>query len=674
MKKKLFILGVISLLLTSVLTLHTSTAQAEKADITWECTVYCNESGGKTDYVVFGEATDAHDGPPPDDHDVVKPPAPMVPYIRAYLSDNLLEPYNFLWKDYRQYPDSYKMWNVTVMWVPVDYSSPTDVTISWNPTLVHTNEYTTINLCSNLGVVLKNMLVDNHYIFSCPANIPQSFKIICQRPNTPPSAPSVPSGETTGYHGTSYTYVTTATDPDGDTLYYRFDWGDGITSSWLGPYASGELCSASHRWSTPGSYQMKTRAKDNYGAESNWSSGLSIEMINRAPLPPSSPSPLNGVVQVQRNTTLQWEGSDPDGDMVTYDVFFGTNSSPARVVSQQSSTSFSTGILTNQTTYYWRIVAWDPYSANTSGPLWSFTTETSVVPPPGGSGSSTTPENKPPVANASLSEHTGLLGVGVLFDGSRSYDADGYLTMWRWDFGDGTTGGGEKTTHVYQHLGVYTVTLTVTDDDGATGEDTMTVQIATANQPPTQPGITGTSVGIKNTGYRYTFHSIDPDNDFVQYRISWGDGTQNTSDFLPNGTIYSIEHVWKIPGKHWITAVASDNMTLSEPAQFIVFIDVHFIGTLGYLLDLDNDSVYDVFYRNDTGLAVDVQRLINGSYLLDTDGDGNWNYLYDPATGSLTVFNSTETTGGNLWIFLAILSIAIVIIGAIVYFYKKKYF
>jgi chitodextrinase len=674
MKKKLLILGVISLLLTSVFTIHSSTIQAQKTDITWECTLYCNESSGKTDYVVFGEAPDAHDGPPPDDHDVVKPPTPMAPYIRAYLKDNLPAPYNTLWMDYRQYPDASKVWNVSVTWVPDDYISPTDVTMTWNPTLLHTSEYSSINLCTNSGSFLKNMFIDNSYTFSCPANTPQNFKIICQRTNTPPSTPSIPSGETNGYHGTSYPYTTTATDPDGDSLYTQFDWGDGTTSSWLGPSASGSLISASHAWITPGSSQIKTRAKDLYGSESDWSTALSVTMMNRAPLPPSLPSPSNGVTQVHRDITLQWAGSDPDGDMVTYDVYFGTTTTPARVVSQQSSTSFSPGVLANQTTYYWRIVAWDPYSANTTGSLWSFTTETSVLPPPGGSGGSPTPENTPPVANASLSEHSGLLGAALLFDGSRSHDIDGYLTAWRWDFGDGTTGSGEKTTHLYQHIGDYTVTLTVTDDKGATGEDTITVHITTANQPPTQPETTGTSRGTKNTEYLFSFHSIDSDNDFVQYQITWGDDTQNTSDFLPNGTTYSIEHAWNTPGKYWITVVASDNLTLSEPAQFIVFIDVHFVGALGYLIDLDNDSIYDVFYRNDTGTPVEVQHLTNGSYLLDTDGDGKWNYLYDPVTGSLTIVTSAEATGENLWVFATIIAIAIIIIGVIVYFYKKKYF
>jgi hypothetical protein len=65
----------------------------------------------------------------------------------------------------------------------------------------------------------------------------------------------------------------------------------------------------------------------------------------------------------------------------------------------------------------------------------------------------------------------------VTFDGSGSFDPDGDIVSWDWDFGDGTTGDGAITTHAYDSPGRYTVTLTVTDDDGATGSTTLVVQV-----------------------------------------------------------------------------------------------------------------------------------------------------------------------------------------------------
>jgi|GEM_PF-5165592 len=160
-----------------------------KADVTWNVTVNFNEPGGQIDNLTFGEASDAHDGPPVDSYDVAKAPAPMVPYIRAYFRDNLPTPYSQIWRDYRQYPDTEKVWNLSVRWEPEDGETSTTITMSWDLAQVDDSEYTTITLCTNTGVVLKNMLVEISYTFTCPASVLQSFKIICTSSgNQPPVA------------------------------------------------------------------------------------------------------------------------------------------------------------------------------------------------------------------------------------------------------------------------------------------------------------------------------------------------------------------------------------------------------------------------------------------------------------------------------------------------------
>ncbi|UCG68299.1 MAG: PKD domain-containing protein [Thermoplasmata archaeon] len=70
--------------------------------------------------------------------------------------------------------------------------------------------------------------------------------------------------------------------------------------------------------------------------------------------------------------------------------------------------------------------------------------------------------------------------VGVIFfDGFRSTDFEGYLVDYYWDFGDGTTTTGETLAHSYEENGVYTVTLTVTDDEGGIDSITITINIDT---------------------------------------------------------------------------------------------------------------------------------------------------------------------------------------------------
>ncbi len=157
-------------------------------NIIWDATITITNAGSQNDYVIFGEAPDANDGPPADPYDVVKPPAPMPPYIRTWLNDNLPLPYDSLWMDYRHYPSSSKTWNLTVHWMPSSGSSPTTITMLWTIAEIAASEYTNVTLCTNDGTPLQNMLLANSYVFSCPAYVPQLFKIICTATNLPPIA------------------------------------------------------------------------------------------------------------------------------------------------------------------------------------------------------------------------------------------------------------------------------------------------------------------------------------------------------------------------------------------------------------------------------------------------------------------------------------------------------
>jgi hypothetical protein len=101
--------------------------------------------------------------------------------------------------------------------------------------------------------------------------------IISVGENNPPNKPAAPTGDTFGKIGVSHTYESSATDIDGDQIYYLFDWDDGSDSGWIGSYDSGDVCQESHIWSTKGSYSIKVKAKDTSGAESPWSDPLPIK-------------------------------------------------------------------------------------------------------------------------------------------------------------------------------------------------------------------------------------------------------------------------------------------------------------------------------------------------------------------------------------------------------------
>jgi len=199
--------------------------------------------------------------------------------------------------------------------------------------------------------------------------------------NLPPAIPGQPSGPINGLTGTSYTYNAITTDPDNDNIYYWFNWDDGNNSGWIGPYASGSTASASHTWSSSGTYQVKVKAKDTYGAELGtlWSDPLNVTISspNNPPNTPSNPSPSNGATNVGIDADLSWTGGDPDGDPVTYNVYFeADDSTPDVLVSNnQSGTTYNPGTMDGHTQYYWKIVAWDNHGAYAEGPVWDFTTE-----------------------------------------------------------------------------------------------------------------------------------------------------------------------------------------------------------------------------------------------------------------------------------------------------------
>ena len=86
--------------------------------------------------------------------------------------------------------------------------------------------------------------------------------------------------------------------------------------------------------------------------------------------------------------------------------------------------------------------------------------------------------NNPPVAEAG-GPYTGIKGTAIAFDGSGSYDSDGSIISYYWDFdGDGITDSSEENpTWTYENTGTYTVTLTVTDNENAVGTDEATVTV-----------------------------------------------------------------------------------------------------------------------------------------------------------------------------------------------------
>jgi transglutaminase-like putative cysteine protease len=94
-----------------------------------------------------------------------------------------------------------------------------------------------------------------------------------------PNIPSTPNGPDNVNAGENNIYETITIDPNGDDVYYWFDWGDGTNSGWLGPFESGMLVEASHTFVEFGDNPVRVKAMDDISYyESNWSAPLIVSM------------------------------------------------------------------------------------------------------------------------------------------------------------------------------------------------------------------------------------------------------------------------------------------------------------------------------------------------------------------------------------------------------------
>ena len=108
----------------------------------------------------------------------------------------------------------------------------------------------------------------------------------------------------------------------------------------------------------------------------------------------------------------------------------------------------------------------------------------------GGGSSSGGTAPVPPVAAFTSSATTGEAPFAITFNGTSSTDSDGTILAWAWDFGDGFTGAGAVVTHTFLPFGVMSVMLTVTDSQGLTDTEFMSVSIIAEDCPTFDTGTT----------------------------------------------------------------------------------------------------------------------------------------------------------------------------------------
>lgn len=204
-------------------------------------------------------------------------------------------------------------------------------------------------------------------------------------------------------------------------------------------------------------------------------------------------------------------------------------------------------------------------------------------------------ENFTPEARAG-GDTGGAVGADIVFDGSRSFDVDGSITSHAWDFGDGVMGTGERPSHAYAAPGIYTVTLTVSDDHGATA---MATTRAVVGRPaPARMALVSVSSlgepGLTQGSFR---PSISGDGRYVAF----DSGAWNLvgGDTNARGDVFVRDHLAGVTTRVGVsTAGAQANDVSFDPAISADGWHVAFTSNASNLVSGDTNARGDVFVHD----------------------------------------------------------------------------
>ncbi|HEV2119017.1 MAG TPA: PKD domain-containing protein [Candidatus Bathyarchaeia archaeon] len=195
------------------------------------------------------------------------------------------------------------------------------------------------------------------------------------------------------------------------------------------------------------------------------------------------------------------------------------------------------------------------------GGLWSLTVAGADSASPANMGKATKTiqlQDRIPFSTFTFTSGTILTSVPVSFDGTSSYDLDGTIVGYAWDFGDGSTGSGATPTHGYSIAGTYSVKLNVTDNSGSTQVSTQTVTIT--DRPPVVSLTLSSTTATPGQAVILTISASDPDGTIASTTVNWGDGTTDTISGPPTTDSHTYSLASGTSSKTYtISVTAHDN-------------------------------------------------------------------------------------------------------------------
>ncbi|UCF09845.1 MAG: PKD domain-containing protein [Candidatus Bipolaricaulota bacterium] len=283
--------------------------------------------------------------------------------------------------------------------------------------------------------------------------------------------------------------------------------------------------------------------------------GCAILFPNQPPLAVFTATPETGPAPLAVSFNAA-DSTDPDGSISTYTWSFGDGQSGVGVSGMH--------VYANPGTYSAVLTVID------NGGDMATASKTITV---------TAPENAPPVADISATPTSGPAPLTVSFDATGSSDPDGTVVSYSWDFEGGSTGTGPTATRIYLAAGSYVVILTVTDDDGATDTETVTIDVTEpGNQAPVASFTADPESGFDPLTVTFdATSSHDPDGAITAYQWYFGDGD--------TGTGAVVTHTYEGFGSYTaiLTVLDDDGTPASETTEINVYIKIVWPGPIIWL-------------------------------------------------------------------------------------------
>jgi len=337
----------------------------------------------------------------------------------------------------------------------------------------------------------------------------------------PPVASFFASPETQEVNESMEFDASGSSDSDGTIVNYDWNFGDGSTGS-------GMTCT--HAYSSEGAYIVTLTVTDNNELTDTATKSITIIPSSPPPNIPDASFTFPAVSQgVNQPAIFDASGSsDPDGTIVNYDWDFGDGTTGTGITEPHTYTS--AGLFTVRLTV-----------TDNDGNTDSVTKSIIINSAP------TTPTA--PYAYFTFSSENQVVNKPIAFDASGSSDPDGTIDNYAWNFGDGKMGTGITTTHSYPSEGTFTVTLTVTDNDGQTGPAAQNLEIIVDTVKPKADA--SEDLVIKD-GKTVTFNaSRSSDNvGIVSFEWDFGDGK--------TGIGKVVTHTFENEGTYTITLTVMD--------------------------------------------------------------------------------------------------------------------